>query len=140
MRIGVVLAKDGGALPPLLRPFRLGLGGRIGSGRQYWSWIALQDVVGAFTFALQNENLSGPLNVVAPNPARVAEFVRTLAHVLHRPAMLPLPAFAVRALLGEMGQSLLLDSARVLPEKLQSAGYRFAFPKLRGALEAALRG
>jgi len=140
MRIGVVLAKDGGALPPLLRPFRLGLGGRIGSGRQYWSWIALQDVVGAFTFALQNENLSGPLNVVAPNTARVAEFVRTLAHVLHRPAMLPLPAFAVRALLGEMGQSLLLDSARVLPEKLQSAGYRFAFPKLRGALEAALRG
>ncbi len=140
MRIGVVLAKDGGALPSLLLPFRLGLGGRIGNGRQYWSWVALEDVVGAFAFAIQSDGLSGPVNVVSPNPATVSEFVRTLADVLHRPAMLPLPAFAVRALLGEMGQSLLLDSARVLPEKLQATGYRFAFSELRGALEAALRG
>jgi uncharacterized protein (TIGR01777 family) len=138
MRIGVVLAKHGGALPPLLLPFRLGVGGRIGNGRQYWS--ALEDVVGAFTFALQNENLSGPVNVVSPTPARVSEFVRMLGDILHRPAMVPLPAFAVRALLGEMGQSLLLDSARVVPEKLQAAGYHFAFSDLRGALGAALRG
>lgn len=138
MRIGVVLAKDGGALPPLLLPFRLGAGGRIGDGRQWWSWVGLQDVVGAFEFALRSEAVSGPVNVVAPNPARVAEFVKALGEVLHRPSLLPLPAFAVRTMLGEMGQSLLLDSARVLPGKLRSAGYEFAFAELRDALRAAL--
>jgi uncharacterized protein len=138
MRIGVVLAKDGGALPPLLLPFRLGLGGRIGDGRQYWSWVALEDVVGAFNFALHNENLNGPVNVVAPQPARVSEFVGALGGVLHRPTMLPLPAFVVRTLLGEMGQALLLDSARVVPTKLESAGYKFGYPNSPGALRAAL--
>ena len=140
MRIGVVLAKEGGALPPLLLPFRLGLGGRIGDGRQFWSWVELEDVVGAFAFALQNENLNGPVNVVAPSPARVSEFVRVLGDVLHRPTIFPLPAFFVRMLLGEMGETLLLGSARVKPEKLQAAGYRFAFPDLRAALETALNG
>ncbi len=138
LRIGVVLAKDGGALPPLLLPFRLGLGGRIGSGRQFWSWVALEDVVGAFTFALHHENVRGPVNVVSPNSSRVSEFVHALGDVLHRPTIFPLPAFAVRALLGEMGQALLLDSARVVPEKLQAVGYQFAFSKLRPALQAAL--
>ena len=140
MRIGVVLAKNGGALPPLLLPFRLGLGGRIGNGRQYWSWIALEDVVGAFVFALHEENVSGPVNVVAPHPTRVSDFVDTLGDALHRPTLLPLPAFAVRMLLGEMGESLLLGSAKVLPTKLEAAGYAFIHPNLRGALRAALRG
>ena len=139
MRIGVVLAKNGGALPPLLLPFRLGLGGRIGDGRQYWSWVALEDVVGAFAFALHNENVSGPVNVVAPHPARVSDFVHEIGEVLHRPTMLPLPAFAVRMLLGKMGETLLLDSAKALPTKLESAGYKFIHPDLRGALETALR-
>lgn len=138
MRIGVVLAKNGGALPPLLLPFRLGLGGRIGDGRQYWSWIALEDVVGAFAFAVHDEHVSGPVNVVAPQPARVSDFVRTLGDVLHRPTMLPLPAFAVRVLLGEMGETLLLDSAKVLPTKLEAAGYKFIRPELEGALRVAL--
>lgn len=138
MRIGVVLAKEGGALPPLLFPFRIGLGGRIGDGRQWWSWVALEDVVDAFAFALRNQNLAGPVNLVSPNPARVAEFVRTLAEVLHRPTIFPLPAFAVRLMLGEMGQALLLDSARVVPEKLQGAGYKFVFPDLSAVLAAAL--
>ena len=138
LRIGVVLAKDGGALPPLLLPFRLGLGGRIGSGRQFWSWVALEDVVGAFAFALHHENVRGPVNVVSPNSSRVAEFVHALGDVLHRPTIFPLPAFAVRTLLGEMGQALLLDSARVVPEKLPAVGYQFAFSELRAALQAAL--
>lgn len=138
MRIGVVLAKEGGALSPLLLPFRLGLGGEIGSGKQYWSWIALEDVVGAFTFALHNENVSGPVNVVAPNPARLSEFVRALGEVLHRPTIFSLPAFAIRTMLGEMGETLLLDSARVVPERLQREGYGFEYPQLTDALRAAL--
>ena len=140
MRIGVVLAEDGGALPPLLLPFRFGLGGRIGNGRQYWSWIALDDVVGAFAFAVHNELLSGPVNVVAPQPSRVSDFVRTLGNLLHRPTMLPLPAFAVKLLLGEMGETLLLDSANVIPTKLEAAGYQFRHPDLRDALASALDG
>ncbi len=140
MRIGVVLAKHGGALPPLLLPFRLGLGGRIGDGRQYWSWIALEDLVGAFVFALHDKNVSGPVNVVAPHPVRVSDFVHELGDVLHRPAMLPLPALAVKLLLGEMGETLLLDSAKVMPTKLEAADYRFTYPDLHGALAAALGG
>jgi len=140
MRIGVVLAKNGGALPPLLLPFRLGLGGVIGSGNQWWSWVALEDVVGAFAFALENDSVNGPVNVVAPNPARVSDFVRTLGRVLHRPTLFPLPGFAVRTLLGEMGQSLLLDSARVVPQKLEQGAYRFEYIDLNSALRAALLG
>ena len=138
LRIGVVLAKHGGALPPLLLPFRLGLGGRIGDGRQFWSWVELEDVAGAFAFALHNQSVSGPVNVVAPNSARVSEFVRALGDVLHRPTIVPLPAFAVRMLLGEMGETLLLSSVRVMPQKLQTSGYRFAHPGLQGALETLL--
>ena len=139
MRIGVVLAKDGGALPSLLLPFRLGLGGRIGDGRQYWSWIALEDVVRAFAFALHSEEISGPVNVVAPRPVRLSEFVHTLGEVLHRPTVFPLPAFVIRTMLGEMGKTLLLDSARVLPEKLERAGYSFEYPQLKDALRALLK-
>jgi len=138
LRIGVVLARDGGALKPLLLPFQLGLGGRIGSGKQYWSWIALDDMIGAMIFALQHERLRGPVNLVAPSPARNADFVDALARALHRPAIFPFPEFAVRALFGEMGQELLLTSERVSPQKLQAAGYRFRYPELPAALHVTL--
>jgi uncharacterized protein (TIGR01777 family) len=139
LRIGVVLARDGGALKPLLLPFRLGLGGRIGSGRQYWSWIALDDVIGAMLFALENSVLRGPVNLVAPSPVKNAEFVRVLGRELHRPTIFPFPEFAVRALLGEMGQELLLTSTRAVPEKLEKTGYAFRHRELGEALHAALR-
>ena len=138
LRIGVVLAHDGGALQPMLPPFKLGLGGRVGKGKQYWSWVALDDVVGIILFALQRDNLSGPVNAVGPEPARNEEFVRALGTELHRPTIFPLPAFAVRALLGEMGDAALLGSARVEPAKLMAAGYQFRHPTLKDALRAAL--
>jgi hypothetical protein len=140
LRIGVVLARDGGALKPMLLPFRLGLGGRIGSGNQFWSWIAFDDVIGAALFALQNQSLSGPVNTVGPNPARAKEFVRALGHQLHRPTIFPLPAWIVRTVLGEMGEEFLLTSIRAEPAKLRSAGYCFAHPELDDALHATLRG
>ena len=138
MRIGVVLARDGGALKPMLLPFRLGLGGRIGSGKQYWSWIALDDVIGAMAFALENDSVQGPVNTVGPDPVTNAVFVRALGRALHRPTIFPLPDFVVRGIMGEMGQELLLTSARVLPVKLCAAGYKFRYSDLRRALRAAL--
>jgi uncharacterized protein len=138
LRIGVVLARDGGALPAMLLPFRLGLGGRIGSGDQYWSWISLDDVGGVILFALQRDSLHGPVNVVSPEPARNADFVRALGEVLHRPTILPLPAVVVRTLFGEMGDAALLGSARVEPAKLKAAGYQFRHQHLRDALQAEL--
>jgi uncharacterized protein len=135
----VVLTSRGGALKAMLPAFRLGLGGKVGDGRQYMSWVALDDVVGAFLFALTNENLRGPVNVAAPQPVRNSEFVRVLAEALHRPAIFPLPAFVVRTLFGEMGESLLLASARVQPAKLESAGYAFRYSNLIDSLRAALR-
>jgi hypothetical protein len=138
LRIGVVLARDGGALQPLLLPFRLGLGGRMGNGKQYWSWIALADVVGAMVFALQNDMLRGPVNGVGPQPVRNAEFVQALGQVLHRPTILPLPAWIVRAAPGGMGEEMLLTSMRILPKKLADAGFKFAHPELREALRSLL--
>jgi uncharacterized protein len=138
LRIGVVLAKQGGALKAMLPAFRLGLGGPVGNGRQYWSWIALDDLVNIFPFALANDDLRGPANAVAANPARNAEFTSALANVLHRPAIFPLPAFVVKALFGEMGESLLLASARVQPATLESAGYRFRHTELPDALRSVL--
>jgi hypothetical protein len=137
-RMGVVLAREGGALARMLPPFRLGLGGVIGSGRQYVSWIALADVVAALRRLLADEALAGPVNVTAPAPVTNAEFTRTLARVLGRPALVPLPALAVRLLFGEMGQALLLEGARVLPARLEAAGFRVAHPALEGALRAVL--
>jgi uncharacterized protein (TIGR01777 family) len=137
-RLGLVLAGQGGALPRMLVPFRLGLGGPIGDGRQYWSWIALADVIRVVELALALESLAGPVNAVAPAPATNREFTRALGRVLARPTPLPLPAPAVRLLMGEMGQALLLDSARVLPRRLERAGFRFRHPDLEGALRAAL--
>ncbi|MDR3749246.1 MAG: TIGR01777 family oxidoreductase [Acidobacteriota bacterium] len=138
LRIGVVLAGNGGALKPMLLPFKLGLGGRIGSGKQYWSWIALDDVVGAILFALQDDRLKGPVNLTAPEPASNEQFVRALGEGLHRPTIFPLPAWVVSTLMGEMGDAALLGSARVMPAKLQAAGYTFRYPTLETALRAAL--
>lgn len=139
LRIGVVLAKDGGALKPMLPPFRLGLGGRVGSGRQYWSWIAIDDVVAAMMFALENQSLGGPVNAVAPSPVRNAEFVRALGKALHRPTIFPVPEFVIRTALGEMGQELLLTSARATPNQLTAAGFKFLYNDLDDALRAVLR-
>jgi uncharacterized protein (TIGR01777 family) len=138
LRLGVVLAGQGGALKAMLPAFRLGLGGPVGNGRQFWSWLALDDLVNIFLFALANDSLRGPVNAVAPNPARNAEFTRTFARVLHRPAIFPLPAFVVKTLFGEMGESLLLASARVQPSKLESAGYRFRHSDLAETLDNIL--
>ena len=138
LRIGVVLAREGGALPSMLTPFRLGLGGRIGSGQQYWSWVALDDVVGVILFGLQSDSLRGPVNVVSPETVRNEDFVRALGEELRRPTIFPLPTFVVHTLFGEIGDTALLGSARVEPAKLQAAGYQFRYPHLRDALRAAL--
>jgi uncharacterized protein (TIGR01777 family) len=136
-RFGVILARHGGALPRMARPFAWGLGGRIGSGEQWMSWVTLQDVVGIVRFALENGAARGPLNVVSPQPVRNAAFTKALAKTLHRPALFPAPAFALRLLLGEMTDGLLLSSQRALPAQLEKLGYRFLHPDLPGALAAA---
>jgi uncharacterized protein len=137
-RFGVVLSLDGGALARMLTPFRLGLGGKIGSGRQWWSWIALQDIVGIILHALKTSSLQGPVNAVAPNPATNAEFTKTLGTALSRPTIFPMPAFAARLALGEMADELLLASQRVEPAKLKASGYVFQHPELHAALEGML--
>jgi uncharacterized protein len=138
-RFGVVLSLDGGALARMLTPFRLGLGGKIGSGRQWWSWIALQDIVGIILHALKTSSLQGPVNAVAPNPATNAEFTKTLGTALSRPTIFPMPAFAARLALGEMADELLLASQRVEPAKLKASGYVFQHPELHAALLALLK-
>jgi uncharacterized protein (TIGR01777 family) len=137
-RFGIALSAKGGALPRMLTPFKLGAGGRLGSGTQWMSWIALDDVVGAIRAAIANDQLRGPFNLVAPNPVQNSEFTRLLAKVLHRPAIFPAPAFALRLALGEMADALLLSSQRVQPERLISAGFTFRFENLESALRAAL--
>ena len=139
LRFGVVLSLRGGALPRMLTPFKLGLGGRLGGGEQWMSWIALEDVMGVTRAALNDERFSGPVNLVAPNPARNVEFTRVLARVLRRPAILPAPVFALRLALGrEMADELLLASQRVQPQKLLASGYAFRLPELEPALRSAL--
>lgn len=138
-RFGIVLSPDGGALAKMLPPFRLGLGGNVGNGRQWWSWIDLQDVAGAIEHILKASPLHGAVNLVAPNPVTNAEFTRTLAAVLSRPAIFPMPAFAARLALGQMADELLLASQRVEPAKLIARGYVFQQPNLRQSLEALLK-
>lgn len=136
IRIGLVLSAKGGALAKMLTPFKLGLGGRIGSGRQWWSWIHVDDIVGGIHHAMRTESLSGAVNLVAPNPARNAEFTKVLASVLARPAFFPVPEFALRLAFGKMAaEELLLASQRVEPGKLRASGYTFRFSELRAALE-----
>lgn len=137
LRTGVVLGSGGGALAQMLPPFKMGVGGRVGSGRQYMSWVALDDVVGAVEHALATESLQGPVNVVAPNPARNIEFTKTLGRVLSRPTIFPLPAFVVKLVFGEMGENLLLGSQRVEPARLVASGYAFRYPELAAALQRA---
>ncbi len=139
MRIGVVMAANGGALAAMRTPFRLGLGGRLGSGRQWSSWVSVDDVVGAIQHVLNHDTLQGPVNTVSPNPVTNAEFTSTLAAVLHRPAIFPVPAFAVKLIFGEMGEELFLGSQRAEPAKLAASGYRFKHPVLKNALQDILR-
>ena len=138
IRIGVVLSAAGGALQKMLPPFRLGLGGNMGNGRQWWSWIDVADLVGAVHHIMQAESLCGPVNMVAPNPVKNSEFTRILASVLSRPAIFPMPAFAARLAFGQMADELLLASQRVEPAKLLASGYVFQRRDLRQALLAIL--
>ena len=136
LRIGLVLSAKGGALGNMLKPFKLGLGGRIGSGRQWWSWIHMEDIVGGIQHAIGTESLSGAANLVAPNPVRNAEFTKVLASALRRPAFFPVPEFVLRLAFGQMAaEELLLASQRVEPGKLLASGYAFRFSELRAALE-----
>ena len=139
LRFGIVLARQGGALQRLLPPFRLGLGGRLGSGRQWMSWLTLDEAVGFIRQAIENSSVRGPVNAVSPNPVTNSEFTSVLAAVLHRPALFPAPRFVLHLALGEMADSLLFSSQRVMPQKLQSLGYSFRFSALKPALESVLR-
>jgi uncharacterized protein (TIGR01777 family) len=138
LRTGVVLDARGGALPQMLRPFRFGAGGRYGSGKQWLSWIALQDEVAIIRAALSEDRYAGPLNAAAPNPVRNQEMTRVIAATLNRPAIFPAPAFALRLALGEMADALLLASQRAVPERLLSLGFKFHLPDFAPALRAVL--
>jgi uncharacterized protein len=138
LRFGVILSAEGGALKQMLLPFKFGLGGRLGSGQQWMSWIALEDAVGIVRSAITDERLAGPLNVVAPNPLRNTDFTRIAAALLRRPAIFAAPAFALRVALGEMADALLLASQRVIPERLLATGHSFRFADCESALRAIL--
>ena len=138
LRTGVVLSPRGGALAQMLPPFKLGAGGVLGSGNQYMSWVALDDMLGVVLYALTDTSVSGPVNAVAARAVTNREFTKTLGKVLHRPTIFPVPAFAVRLLFGEMGDALLLASTRVAPTRLNEAGFEFAYPDLEGALRHVL--
>lgn len=137
-RFGIILDAKGGALAKMLAPFRMGVGGKIGSGKQWMSWIALADVVGGIKFALAHDSIRGPVNFVAPNPVTNAEFTKALGHALSRPTLFPIPAFGVKLLFGEMGEALLLGGQRVEPKQLMSEGYQFEYSQLESALAKIL--
>ncbi len=138
LRFGVVLSPDGGALAQMLPVFRAGLGGRLGSGRQWISWVALPDAIRAIEFALETMSLAGPVNVVAPNPVTNLEFTRSLGQALHRPTLLRVPAFALRLAFGEMAEATVLESERVLPTRLRTSGFDFEYPELDAGLRDLL--
>jgi uncharacterized protein (TIGR01777 family) len=137
-RFGLVLTPKGGILARLLTPFQLGVGGKVGSGQQWTSWIALDDLVAAVRFVLAADALRGPVNLTSPNPVTNEEFTHTLARVLHRPSLIPVPGFALRMVFGEMADELLLAGQRVVPRKLQAAGFQFRHPELEEALRFEL--
>lgn len=139
-RVGVVLSPDGGALAPMLPIFRWGLGGRIGNGRQWWSWIHIDDVAGALLAMAQDPAFRGPVNIVGPAPVRNSDFVRALAAVLRRPALVHVPGLALKVLLGEMADDLLLASSRVVPQQLQERGFTFAWSDIEAALRNVVVG
>jgi uncharacterized protein (TIGR01777 family) len=134
LRFGIILAAHGGALPRMALPFKLGVGGRLGTGRQWMSWLTLGEAAGMIKFALGNSGLAGPANAVTPNPVQNTEFTCILAKTLHRPALFAAPAFVLRLALGEMADALLLSSQRVMPSKIEQSGYRFVRPELAKAL------
>ena len=136
MRTGLVIEKDGGALPKMLPPFKLGAGGPVGSGRQYWPWIHRDDWIALVRWIIETQSASGPINATAPNPVTNAEFSRALGRAMHRPAFMPAPAFALRLLLGEMADALLLSGQRAMPAKAERLGFRFRYTQLDDALRA----
>jgi uncharacterized protein (TIGR01777 family) len=139
-RLGVVLAKQGGALPAMMRPMQFFVGGKLGSGQQWLSWVTLEDVIGILGYALKNESVSGAVNVVAPQPVRNEDFTRELARTMHRPALFPAPAFALRLALGqEMADTMLLASQRVEPVRVRQLGYPFLHSDLSSALASVLK-
>src|SRR5438874_3256963 len=138
LRTGIVLSKNGGALASMMLPFKLGLGGVVGSGNQWMSWIALDDHVAVIEYAIENESLRGAVNSTSPNPVTNKDFTKTMGEVLSRPTFLPLPEFAVSMIFGEMGDELLLTSTRVAPKRLEDAGFEFKYPDLKSAIEHAV--
>ena len=139
LRISLVLSNRGGALPAMLPPFRMGLGGKVANGKQYWPWITLEDMVGVILFAIANESLHGPVNVCAPQHTTNKHFTKALGHALHRPTIFPLPSVAVTLMLGEMGQEALLTSTRAEPAKLKNAGFVYKHPEIEAALAEVLK-
>jgi hypothetical protein len=139
LRIGMVLTAKGAALQKMLLPFKMGVGGQVGSGRQYWSWISLDDLVRVILHCLETDSINGPVNAVAPEAVTNKEFTKSLGRALHRPTILPLPAFTARLMLGEMADALLLTSTRVVPQRLQQSGFDFRHPTIDDAFEALLR-
>jgi uncharacterized protein len=135
LRFGPILAREGGMLSKLLTPFKMGMGGKVGTGKQYISWVALEDAVNAIKLAINDQSMQGPVNVVSPNPVTNEEFTKTLGHVLNRPTALAMPAFAARLAFGEMADEMLLVSQRVLPKKLVGAGFQFHYPELEAAMK-----
>jgi uncharacterized protein len=140
LRTGIVLSKDGGALATMLTPFKLGVGGVVGSGKQWMSWISLEDQIRIIEFAIENESIRGAINAVAPNPVTNEAFTKTLGEVLYRPTFLPLPEFAISMIFGEMGDALLLASTKVLPKRVLDAGFEFKHTELKPAIEHAVSG
>lgn len=138
LRFGVILSPKGGALKQMLPPFQWGVGGKMGLGTQYMSWVALEDVISIIHDVMQQQRVAGPVNVVSPHSVTNAEFTQILGHVLHRPTFLNMPAFAVKLVFGEMGEALLLSSTRVQPKKLEQIGFQFAYPDLEEALQHML--
>jgi len=139
LRTGIVLSKHGGALATMLLPFKLGVGGVVGSGKQWMSWISLDDHVRVIEFVIENENIRGAVNSASPHPVTNEEFTKTMGDVLYRPTFLPLPEFVVSMALGEMGDELLLTSTKVVPKRLEDAGFEFEYPELKPALEHAVK-
>ena len=138
LRSGVVLSAKGGALAKMLTPFKLGLGGRLGNGRQYMSWIMIDDHVGALYHLMTSDNIQSPVNVVSPEPVTNREFTKILAKVLHRPAVFPVPAFVLKTLLGQVADEILLSSTRAIPQLLMGSGFEFKYPALEDALNRCL--
>jgi len=139
IRIGVVLSTKGGALAKMLLPFKMGVGGKVGNGDQYMSWIALDDLISAILFLIDTDSIQGPVNITTPNPVTNAEFTKSLGKALSRPTILPAPAFALRMVFGEMADALLLSGARVDPVKLKASKYTFKYPQLDAALKSILK-